>query len=144
MSDLETMIPSEPPSVTVRGETVFITPIRVKQLSLVTKTLAGLGKMFDSKKSTHQQMMMMAFENADQVAHLCCACLGKEADWMDDCDAEELVEVFGKVLEVNLDFFIQRVFPSVSRVTAAILKDGVKAGLIKNPMMSAGGKSSND
>ena len=67
-------------------------------------------------------------ENSDTVLELVALLVNKPRDWVDDLGVDELVQLFGAIVEVNLDFFTQRVLPLLSGLVA-----GVSGKLFKTP-----------
>jgi hypothetical protein len=124
---LETMIPFTQ-KVEVHGQEIEVRPVKVKQLAAVTRAMAPLKELFDLKTFDKNKVLAGAFEHAEAVARLTEVCTGLERNAMDEWEIDEMIDLFVAVLEVNLDFFTRRVFPSVSRGMGAISVGSKRAG----------------
>jgi len=119
MSDLTTMIP-EVQSVLIGGEEIVIPELKVKQLTQIVKLVAPVLQEFkDPKKPVDVGALVLQYP--DEIVQLVALMLGREVDWVMELKADDLITVTTKVIEVNLDFFIQRLFPSVSQALERLL-----------------------
>lgn len=120
MSDLEKVIPS-PVTVTVtvggQKESVLVNQIKVGQLPDVLRVSHRLMPAVEDGKFDPKVLFM---EHTDDVLDLIAICTKKSRDWVDELDIPDGIALFVAVLEVNLDFFVQNVLPSLLQATAAI------------------------
>jgi hypothetical protein len=120
MSDLEKVIPS-PVTVTVtvdgQQETVLVNQIKVGQLPDVLRVSHRLLPAVEDGKFDPKVLFM---EHTDDILDLIAICTKKSRDWVDNLDVPDGINLFVTVLEVNLDFFVQNVLPSLLQATAAI------------------------
>ncbi len=140
MSDDMLAVMPEPIMVTLRGETFEIKQIRVGQLSKAMRIThpfyEQLKSAKDKAKSAKSEeentygfdIYSLVMENSDTVLELVALLVNKPRDWVDDLGVDELVQLFGAIVEVNLDFFTQRVLPLLSGLVA-----GVSGKLFKTP-----------
>lgn len=124
--DLLTVIP-ETVMVKVRGEDIVIRQIKVGQLSKILRlsqpfysdlkaTKARLGAQ-DPDGSDFYALVM---NNVDAVLAVVAVLTDKPPEWIAEIGFDELTALFGAIVEVNLDFFIQKVFPSLSRLVTEL------------------------
>lgn len=144
MKNISKIVP-DPVRVDVQGERLEIAPIKVRELPALVSTLGPLlpllgelgdclddapGKKDDAsgkKEKVKGLVMELLASHADKAGNLVSAvgiCLRKDRAWVDELDLDDLAMLVGKVLEVNADFFAQRLLPALTRaidgVTGAI------------------------
>lgn len=110
-SDLDKIIP-QTNEVTVGGKIIEIKTMKVKQLSATIKaiqpfaaTLSGQGQV---------DMASVVMNNMDNVVDLVGILTGEPKEFVEELGIDELIIVFTRLVEVNLDFFIQKVLPLLS------------------------------
>lgn len=118
--ELETLIP-QPVEITVAGEKLEILPLTIGQLTRVMKALkpalADIGGEIN--------LTLLAAEHGETLLSAVSAATGKEAAWLDKLPMDDFIRLAGLLLEVNADFFTQRVLP---QITAAAEKIGKATG----------------
>lgn len=113
MSDLQTMVP-QPVVVKVGDEEIQIRALRVGQVSAVLYVIKPLApQLAEYKKTGSVDVLSLVVENTPAVINLLAILLSKPKEWVEDLELDSMVKLVSAVLEVNLDFFIQRVLPSV-------------------------------
>lgn len=122
--DLEKMIPAKT-EIEIRGETIHIPHVKVGMLPAVIQATSPFLPIFTKAPGGKAAVKKVNFLNlvmdhTTDVVDLVSVVLGREKDWVNDLDLDELITIVAAIVEVNLDFFIQRVLPSVSRVTAQL------------------------
>jgi len=134
MSDIQTVMP-EPITVTIRGESFEIKQIRVGQLSKVMRIVHPFYEQLKAVKDKARinrdpqadtygfDIYALVMEHSDVVLELVSLLVSKPREWVDNLGVDELVQIFGALVEVNLDFFTQRVIPLLSGLAAGL---GVK------------------
>lgn len=113
-------------------ETVVVRHQRMGDLPQLFKDLAPLQGLIvaikDSAKDKTDKPkitpMSIVMGHTDSAMQLIATCMHKDKAWVASLEISSTVELFTKLLEVNLNFFIQRVLPSVvpalSHLTAAL------------------------
>lgn len=111
------MVP-ETRTVNVQGQEVEVKRIKVKQLSSVmaaiTPFLYLLGDLKDSKTNAVDIAPLLTHHTESALVLISLLC-DKDRAWLDELEIDELIVIGSAVLEVNLDFFIQKVLPSALR-----------------------------
>lgn len=129
MSDLDTLVP-QATEVTIGGETVRITPLRVGQLP---GFLRAISPVMQQISSADIDWLSLFGERGDDLLSAIAIAVGKPRAWVDELAADEAILLAAKVIEVNADFFTRTVMPRLDGVLAA----GVKAPEPKPPNAAA-------
>lgn len=114
-------------TLTIGDKTIEIKTMKVKQLSQVLKAVRPFIGAFTDKEHP-VDIMSLLIANTDDVVSLISILTGESTEWVEELEIDSLVEVFSKLVEVNLDFFTRRVFPSLSQAMGR-LNVGVKSAL---------------
>lgn len=118
MSDDLTKVIPEQRTVTIKGETIAIRQIKVGKLSAVVRAISPFAHLMPKPGDTPEKnpidIFSLVMQHTDDVIQLLGIILDKPVEWMNDLEIDELVLLAAEVFEVNLDFFIQKVLPSVS------------------------------
>ena len=122
-SELQTIVP-EPILVSIRGETLEIKQIRVGQISKAMriahpfyerlKEAKDAAKKSKSEEAYGFDVYSLVMENTDAILDMVSLLCSKDREWVDNIGLDELVSLFSAIVEVNLDFFTQRVLPLLS------------------------------
>ena len=129
MSDLDTLVP-QATEVTIGGETVRITPLKVGQLP---GFLRAISPVMQQISSADIDWLSLFGERGDDLLSAIAIAVGKPRAWVDELAADEAILLAAKVIEVNADFFTRTVMPRLDGVLAA----GVKAPDPKPPNAAA-------
>lgn len=125
--DLQTIVP-EPILVSVNGEPLEIKQIRVGQISkamriahpfyIKLKEAKDAAKKSGSEEDYGFDIYALVMENTDAILDMVALLVSKDRAWVEDLSIENLVALFSAIVEVNLDFFTQRVLPLLSGLVA--------------------------
>ena len=123
-ADITTIIP-EPIMVTVHGEDIEVRQIKVGQLTKVMRIAYPFYDKLRALKDTAKDgapidLFPLVLEHSDAVLDIIALLTGKPRTWVEDLEVDELVALFSALVEVNLDFFIQRVLPSLSKLAGQL------------------------
>lgn len=138
--DMLTVIP-EPIVAKIKGETIQVRQIKVGQLP---KAMRIAHPFYEQLKSLKDQALKaekegkpftygmdfykLVMENAEPILEMVALLTNKDRAWVDDLEVDELVALFSAIVEVNLDFFIQRVLPSLSGLVTGAAEQIKTAG----------------
>lgn len=111
-SDLDKIIP-QPNIVTVGGKSIEVKTMKVKQLSATIKAIQPFAAAFKAGQG-QVDMSDIVMNNTDNVVDLVSILTGESKEFVEDLGIDELIIVFTRLVEVNLDFFIQKVLPLLS------------------------------
>lgn len=118
--DLKTLVQPQSNEVELStGLKVVITQIKVKQLpefAAAIKSIFPKGIInFDEVNITE-----LVLNSTEQIINLVKVCSGISKEELDSLEIDDLVILAGKVAEVNVDFFMKRVLPSLTKTTTAL------------------------
>jgi hypothetical protein len=103
----------------IQGEELEVKPLKFKQLLATLKHLAPILALVEQLDKdgvdtlTLQHLLETVPDSLVKVASLC---TGKDEAWFDLLEADEGIDVLGAVLELNKDFFVQRLKPKFDRL----------------------------
>mgnify|MGYP001167517465 CR=1 FL=1 len=125
VNELETLLPV-PKTITIKGEEIPVGLIKVGRVAAVVKALQPfahlLPKAGDKPGRKNIDFFTIVLNHTDDAINLCVELTSRDKAWVEDLDIAELVELLSAIVERNLDFFIQRVLPSVSEATAKLIR----------------------
>ena len=102
-------------------ETVVVRHLRMGDLQPTFQALAPIAHLLkdirDKKTSTIDPAALFMTHTTD-VMQLIAVVLHKHVDWVKTVDPDDCIDLLTKLLEVNLDFFIQRVLPGIVKLTS--------------------------
>lgn len=108
MHTLEKIAPT-PLRLDVAGERLSLLPIKTRELPGMMKAIAPILSEVQSGD------IFAAFAtNADALIAAVAIGSRKDRAWVDELDLDDLVALASGVLEVNADFFVQRVLPGLT------------------------------
>lgn len=137
--DLDTLLAAPATTLQVAGKTLTINRIRMRQLPRVLELVLPMKDLLMKSKPNGQAKHLQKASNFDiptlmmkhgnDLVQLIAEIQahgneGVDADWVADLEIDEMINLTSKVLEINLDFFILRVVPSLSQALA-----GLNAGI---------------
>ena len=110
--------------------------MKMKQLPKIMKVVAPYyGKLKESQEKAKKDkgeldLLGIVMEYFNPVADTVAILVEKDREWVDDLDIDEMVRLLEVVIEVNVDFFIQKVLPSLSRLVKEL------GGVMKVPNLT--------
>ena len=120
MDDLRQVIP-ETVEVTVGGETLVIGPIKMRQLSKVTRHGRGLVAFFKGNEIDFEGLLT---EGAEELIEALAAATDKPLEWVGELNVDETMRLTLAVVEVNADFFARTVLPGIENATEMLNRLG--------------------
>lgn len=111
-SDLTKIIP-ESNIVVAGGKNIEIKTMKVKQLSATIKAIQPFAAAFKAQRDSFDAAEIV-MSHTDSVVDLVVILTGETKEFVEELGIDELVILFTKLVEVNLDFFIQKVLPLLS------------------------------
>lgn len=112
--DIEKVVPKAV-EVTIKSETLTIKPFKFAQLPKVFKLIQPILDTLNTLQGQSRPALIAAIiaEHGDRVVELVKMTTGKDQAWADELDMDEGASILGAILEVNLDFFIKGVLPTI-------------------------------
>lgn len=126
--DLNVVVP-EPIIVVVGTENIEIKQIKVGQMTKIMRIAYPfydkLKAIKDEAKKNPQKdigidLFSLVVEHGDSIIDLMAVLTNKDREWAENLELDSLVSLFTAVVEVNLDFFIQRVLPLLSKLVGEL------------------------
>lgn len=122
MTDIETLFPGKEITLST-GETITIKPFTFGQLpkalklsQKVAQLLANSyneGKLTDSKVAVANVIEILG-ESGEDIILLIGMSANKDRAWFDTVPGEDTIDILNAFIEINMDFFTQKVMPKVS------------------------------
>lgn len=114
-------------TVTVRETAIAVRPLTVRQIAGVTRAL----KAVDFTKGLDAlDMPSLLADHADAVVQAVAIAANCEAEFLQDAAADEFLMLAAAVVEVNTDFFVQRLAPILTDGLGKIVRS---AGVGRTP-----------
>lgn len=118
------------------GTVVEVHPLKVRQLGPFTRALEPLlvdvVALADTPAAEPVEadagapggrgaaLMLLVARRAEDVSRVVAIATGCDEQWLGERDLADLAELAAAVLEVNADFFVQRLLPMVQRLLPAL------------------------
>jgi hypothetical protein len=126
MTDFETF-PPVPKVVTVAGTAVELTPIRLGELPRLLAAVRPIAADLSADLSAEPDWLDLLGRQGEAVLDLLTLATRRDRAWIEGLALDEAVTLATAVFEVNADFFVRRVAPSIEQ-----------AGERLAPILSAG------
>ena len=109
MSDLEILLPSHR-EIKIKDETIKIAPFKFAQFGLASKFIQAIRSKVGDINGDVDLFNLMA-TCSEEVRGICVISTGKDSEWVADLELTEAITLVAAIIEVNKDFFIQKVRP---------------------------------
>lgn len=127
------IIAPEVRQLVVGGEPVDIRPLTVGQIPAVLRALKGVDF---SAGLTAADLPGLVAEHGDRLIQAVAVAIREPADWVSNLDPVEFLTLAGAVIEVNTDFFVQRLAPMLGAVTQRLARVAATTGAGPTPSRS--------
>lgn len=126
VSELEVLFPERQIETSLGA--VEVLPFKFGQLPKVLAIASKYFELLAVNTDTLATILQAGDEALNDLALLTFFATGKERDWLDRLPADEALNLFFKVLEVNSDFFVRGVRQGADKITARVKSlDGPKS-----------------
>jgi hypothetical protein len=135
MPDFETF-PPVPQVVTVAGVAVELTPIRLGELPRILAAVRPIAADCSADLSAQPDWLVLLARHGEAMLELLALATRRDRAWIEALALDEAVTLAAAVFEVNADFFVQRVAPSIASAgerLAPILQHGKELGTMPSP-----------
>ena len=109
-------LPPVPLILFVGGERLELTPLRLGEIPGFARAIRPLA----SSLSASPDWLALLDEHGEAVIEAVAIASRRPKDWLAGLELDDAVRLIEAVFEVNADFFIQRVWPSLSEAAAQI------------------------
>jgi len=122
--DLAILIP-QPVTLTLGGQTVALTPIRVFEIQPLSRCIQPVAQMLmHTPAGQSPDWLALVAEHTDAVIDTLVIAARCSKEWVQSLTVGELVLLAAKVVEVNADFLLQTVWPQLQG-SIAVLTQGM-------------------
>lgn len=113
--------------VDFKGETVTVSPLTVRQIPAFARAIkpsfpelaSVFGGLMDGAEIDPQVIVDLLADHGDALIDATAVATGKPAEWIGESDAAEFIGLVRAVIEVNADFFAQRLGPTMAAAAAS-------------------------
>ena len=116
MSDTFAALPPVPVTLVIGGERLELTPIKVGEVPAFAKAVQPVALSL----SASPDWLALLAEHGEAVIEAVAIASRRPAEWVRDLELDEAVRLAEAVFEVNADFFIQRVLPSLTEAATRV------------------------
>ena len=109
-------LPPVPASVEIAGEHIELTPLKVGEVPAFARAVQPIA----ASLSASLDWLAILAEYGEAVIAALAIATRRPVDWVAGLDLDEAVCLAELVFEVNADFFIRRLLPSVTQAAARI------------------------
>ena len=102
-------LPPIPQQLTLAGEPIEITPLRVGELPAFTRAITPISSAF----SAEPDWVRLMSHNGDALIEALAIAARRPAQWVGGLALDEGIALAEAIFEANLDFFIHRVVPMI-------------------------------
>lgn len=127
-SELTTLFPGK--KVTLNsGEEIDVLPFKFGQLPAALKLTQKIGGLIaqmvqsgelQDKSKTAASVVYILSEGGEDLFNLLGLCIGKDRAWFDTIQSDEGINLIIAFLEVNIDFFTQKMMPQLLEAMSAM------------------------
>lgn len=117
MSELEQLSP-RPVVVQAGGRAIEITPIRVRELVAFTRAVQPVA----AGVAAGADITILLADHADAMIEATAIGARLDRDFVLDLGLDDLLDLAGAVLEVNMDFFVHRLLPKITASSEVMAK----------------------
>lgn len=110
--------------VSVAGEVIAVTPIKVRELMAFTQAISPILKVLVKESDQDWaglNISELLMNHTDEVIRAVAIGIRREVEFVNDLDIDELIKLGNVVFEVNIDFFIRKVLPEMGQVVGRIV-----------------------
>lgn len=106
--------------ISIKDENLTIKPFKFGELPKVFKTIepitGSLTQLINNRDNPAVAIAGIFATGGDSIVELLVIGAKKPVEWVNDLEMDEGIELLTAVIEVNADFFIQKVLPHLSKV----------------------------
>jgi hypothetical protein len=116
MGDTLAALPPAPTSIVIGGERFDLTPIKVGEVPAFARAVQPVA----ASLSASPDWLALLAEHGEAVIEALAIASRRPTAWVTGLELDDAVRLAQAVFEVNADFFIRRVLPSVTEAAARI------------------------
>lgn len=109
-------LPPIPETLSLRGESLDITPLRVGELPVFARAIRPMA----AKLTVNPDWLRLLSEDGESVILALAIACRRTPDWVAALSLDEAIVLAEAVFGANADFFIQRVLPEITQMSARV------------------------
>lgn len=109
-------LPPIPATLILQGESLDITPLRVGELPVFARAVRPMA----AKLSVNPDWLRLLSEDGESVILALAIACRRTPDWVATLSLDDAIVLAEAVFGANADFFIQRVLPEVTQMSARV------------------------
>jgi hypothetical protein len=109
-------LPPVPETVTIGGETLDITPLKVGELPVFARAVRPIA----GKLGPDPDWLRLLSEDGESVILALAIACRKPPEWVSNLAMDDAIRLAEAVFGANADFFIRRVVPEITRVSKTL------------------------
>lgn len=99
--------------ITVKKEAIKIMPFGFGKFPKLLALMKDFKEPAPGTEVNIKNIAVMIADNSEAVMELCMLATGKKREWLDDVPPDEAVILLRSIFEVNIDFFVKRLQPTI-------------------------------
>lgn len=123
MSDLDKLVP-QAVELSLAGDVVAIKPLKIGQMPAFLRAITPVMQQLGGNGI---DWLALFGEHGDGLLTAVSIAIGKPRAWVDALDADEVILVAAKVIEVNADFFTRTVMPRLNEQMGGLFEQASTA-----------------
>jgi len=109
-------LPPVATSIVIKDETIDITPIQIGELPSFSRAVQPLA----THLSASPDWLALIAQHGDALIDALAIAIRRPREWVTTLELDDAIKLASTVFEVNADFFIQRLLPSVTEAAARL------------------------
>nr|WP_281720095.1 DUF6631 family protein [Nitrosomonas nitrosa] len=109
-------LPPVATSIEVNDETIDITPIKMGELPALSRAVQPLA----AHLSASPNWLALIAQHGDALIEVLVIAVRRPREWVATLELDDAIKLASTVFEVNTDFFIQRLLPSITEAAARL------------------------
>lgn len=110
--------PPVPVSITVGGETIDITPLKVGELPAFARAVRPITE----RLATAPDWLALLSDHGEHVIEALAIASRRDVAWVAGLNIDDAIRLAEVVFEVNADFFVKKIVPEIERASLKINK----------------------
>ena len=120
MGDTFVALPPVPVTLVIGGECLELTPLKVGEIPAFARAVQPAVATLSASLSASPDWLALLAEHGEAVIDAVAIASRRPPEWVTNLALDDAVRLAEAVFEVNADFFIQRLLPSVTQAAARI------------------------
>ena len=116
MSDTFAALPPVPVTLVIGGERLDLTPLKVGDVPAFARAVQPVA----ASLSASPDWLALLAEHGEAVIDAVAIASRRPSEWVTNLEIDDAVHLAEAVFEVNADFFIQRVLPSLTEAATRV------------------------